>query len=298
METTKVENRSARVSESRAPIKNILFPTDFSEAAHNAFEYTLHLAEEIEANVLLLHVYYETPTNAAYIPQDIVDALREEKIEKVMKYIHQYQDEAREQCQKDVEIRPILENGFAADTIVQLSKEMEVDLIVMGTQGAESFAEKILGSVTTKVIEHAKCPVLAVPAQATYQPINHIMYAAGFEEGDSEAIDYLLDLCELFDARLSCAHVRTNQQYWDKVELSFFEKLYQMEIEKDRLAFYVSNSDAVINGIQHFINTHRVDMLSMLTHERKMLNRIYGSDSITRQMTLYTDVPLLAFHAE
>ncbi|RMG21254.1 MAG: universal stress protein, partial [Bacteroidetes bacterium] len=111
--------------------------------------------------------------------------------------------------------------------------------------------------------------------------------------------DYLLELADVLGARISCTHIQTDgADYWDKIELSFFEKLYQEEIERDRLAFFISKSADVIQGLQHFINTHNVDLLAMLTHRRDILSRIYGSDSMTREMAMYTDIPLLAFHTK
>ena len=39
-------------------IKHILFPTDFSDSARNAFRYTLLLADKIEAEIIVLHAIY------------------------------------------------------------------------------------------------------------------------------------------------------------------------------------------------------------------------------------------------
>lgn len=285
-----------REATERKAINNILFPTDFSETAHNAFEYCLHIAEALDARITLLHVYYNSPVDTRFIPADFIQSIKEEKVEKALELISTYQQEAKDNCNKKVEVRPILESGYATDVIVRLSKELDIDMIIMGTLGAESYSEKILGSVTAKVIERAKCPVLAVPSMAKYSPIHHIMYAANFDQTDFSAIDQLLDLAEPLGARLSCTHIHTDNQYWDKVEMSFLEKLYQTEIQEDKVAFYISNSTNVINGIQHFINNHKVDILTMVTKERDILERIYGDKSITREMALYTDVPLLALH--
>lgn len=282
----------------RKPIRNILFPTDFSEVAHNAFEYCLHIAEALDAKITLLHVYYNTPVNTHFIPADFIKAIQEEKIEHALDLLSGYQQEAKEKCNKEVQVSPIIENGYATDAIVRLSKKLNIDMIVMGTLGAESYAEKILGSVTAKVIERAECPVLAIPAQAKYRPIEHIMYATNFDQSDFKIVDQLLDFSDVFDARLSCTHININDAYWDKLEMSFFEKLYQAEMQDNKVSFHIANSQSkdVVQGIQHFINNHQVDILAMLTHERDILERLYGNQSMTREMALYTDVPLLALH--
>ena len=42
-------------------MKKLLFPTDFSETANNAFVYALKMAKSIDAEVIVLHVY-DLPT--------------------------------------------------------------------------------------------------------------------------------------------------------------------------------------------------------------------------------------------
>ena len=38
-------------------MKKILFPTDFSETANNAFIYAIHLAKSLEAELIVLHTF-------------------------------------------------------------------------------------------------------------------------------------------------------------------------------------------------------------------------------------------------
>jgi nucleotide-binding universal stress UspA family protein len=50
---------------------------------------------------------------------------------------------------------------------VVAARDDHVDVIVMGTQGRDSFGDALCGSTTERVIRHAKCPVLAVPLDHT-----------------------------------------------------------------------------------------------------------------------------------
>jgi nucleotide-binding universal stress UspA family protein len=53
-------------------------------------------------------------------------------------------------------------NGFPAQTLIKASETS--DLIVVGSRGGGGFGELILGSITSQVVHHAKCPVVVVPA--------------------------------------------------------------------------------------------------------------------------------------
>ena len=50
--------------------------------------------------------------------------------------------------------------GTMADRILEMAKELQVDLIVMGTHGKTGLAQALMGSVTEKVARLAPCPVL------------------------------------------------------------------------------------------------------------------------------------------
>jgi nucleotide-binding universal stress UspA family protein len=52
-------------------------------------------------------------------------------------------------------------NGFAADTLINESKD--ADLLVIGTRGGGGFAHLSLGAVASKILHHAHCAVVLVP---------------------------------------------------------------------------------------------------------------------------------------
>ena len=61
--------------------------------------------------------------------------------------------------------------GFAADEIVDLAKESNAGLIVLGAQTEGNLVEKLIGMVTTEVLRRASCPVLIVPQKAKFKEI-------------------------------------------------------------------------------------------------------------------------------
>ena len=56
----------------------------------------------------------------------------------------------------------VLLHGRPADEIIRYATESEADLLVMGSRGLGALREFALGSVSHKVLTHAKCPVLVV----------------------------------------------------------------------------------------------------------------------------------------
>ena len=55
-------------------------------------------------------------------------------------------------------------SGHVVDQILAAATESGVDLVAMATAGHQGFLDALRGSTTERVLRHAPCPVLAVPA--------------------------------------------------------------------------------------------------------------------------------------
>ncbi|MEL6133177.1 MAG: universal stress protein, partial [Bacteroidota bacterium] len=195
----------------------------------------------------------------------------------------------------NVEVEVILEAGRAVNQICEVCERIEADLILMGTRGAASPFEQILGSITHQVIQRADVPVLAIPAEATYEPLRVMMYAMGIEQADFKVLARLKEIADLLGAKVICTHVKKDTDTWAKLDLQMLNEIYQMEREGE-IEFYVTQFHDVMHGLHKFVTEHQVDWLVMTTHESSQIRHLFDP-SLTRQMVLYTDVPLLAFHA-
>jgi nucleotide-binding universal stress UspA family protein len=138
----------------------ILLATDGSPNAEGAFEYARDLALRDNAQVILVHAFPSVPT---YLGKP----WNEQAIEKTVAYGKQVADRVAERLREaglDV-IVEVLE-GPPADAILRVANVRQCDLIVMGNRGYGDVASLLLGSVSHRVVAHARTPVLIVRVAA------------------------------------------------------------------------------------------------------------------------------------
>jgi len=136
-----------------ARFHHILFSTDFSEESLAATRYALSMAQENEARLTLLHVMKGPEAS---------DQPTEDQISSASFRLHEIVPEAAEcWCRPDAVVR----FGIAADRILDVAKERDVDLIVLGVRGSHGVpgaATHLERATAHKVVAHAPCPVLTV----------------------------------------------------------------------------------------------------------------------------------------
>jgi len=132
------------------PCRRILVPTDLSLASRLAFPMAALLARTFGSEILGVHVAASptlaTLTGAAPPGREPVN---ESSLWEFFRTDF-----------PDVPITAQVHTGPAWDRIVHTARVEKADLVVMGTRGHDSLADRVLGSTTERVVRHAPCPVL------------------------------------------------------------------------------------------------------------------------------------------
>jgi nucleotide-binding universal stress UspA family protein len=147
--------------------EQILVPYDGSKYCKKSLGEAIEIAKKFGSNIHLLHVVDAlTVVPSVYDSPDAIMDLK--KLERVLKNVVSKSDlmlrnEILQCKEKGVDADYKIITGSAADGILKFAKKMEIDLIVMGSQGLSGIRKILaLGSVSRKVSELAQCPVLLV----------------------------------------------------------------------------------------------------------------------------------------
>ena len=137
--------------------KKILVPTDGSEFAKKAQKHALFLAKVSGAEIVAVSVTENNFVNGLPLDDEIyqLNQILKERSEENLKEFDKLNED-------DLKITHVVREGSPAKVILEVAKEEAVDLIVMGSSGKSGFDRFILGSVSDKVVNTAKCPVLVV----------------------------------------------------------------------------------------------------------------------------------------
>ena len=162
-------------------IKKILYATDLSENAVQAFAYAVSLANMYAADITILHVLAEFPGEDFIVNMINKDTWEEIKNRHYSEARNQLIGKRRDQAaikevleafsekvhadaseQTSVTDEILIKSGTPAEVIVETAQEKNCDLIVMGTYGHGTFTDVLVGSTAKWVIKNSPIPVLIV----------------------------------------------------------------------------------------------------------------------------------------
>ena len=136
--------------------RKILVPVDFSQQSRAALEYAAALAKGSDAQLLIVHVVDLSVQNIEGL--DPLNAM--EGLDAVLHDV--------KPTNSVIPCSHRLLEGEPVQAILNVAKEEDVEMIVMGTHGRSGINRMLMGSVAEAVVRKATCPVLTLrhPAEA------------------------------------------------------------------------------------------------------------------------------------
>jgi nucleotide-binding universal stress UspA family protein len=275
-------------------MKSILVPIDFSSTSENALNYAAELAKRSKAKIVLLHVMH-VPVITAEAPvvmPDMNDIAKD-----CIKQLRKLKRKVQTRYSTNLSVDCICQLGFAVDEIIDHASLMKADLIVMGMQGASFVSEKLIGSVTTSVIQRSKVPVLAIDQKVKFRSIRKVVLACDFESiGGGSVLKSLKQLVKMFKSHVYVLNVfrepepvaATNELVSDLMR--FDGSLVDLDH-----TFHEIQSDDVVDGINQFVEDSKIDLVVMVPRKHSFLNKLFKEPN-TVKMAFHSKVPLLALH--
>lgn len=160
----------------------VLLPTDFSENARNAAYFASQLFKYRQAHFYLVHAAEARLPVAAGSPEE--DELPGQEAEHLKALEDTLQNTCSSLSEKLYNPRHTFDKRLLQASLKEglnpLVRELEADIVVMGTQGCKARAERSFGSRTLRALKGLDCPVLAIPYNYAYEPPRRVVFATDF----------------------------------------------------------------------------------------------------------------------
>lgn len=173
----------------KTPIKVIL-AIDSSKIAQDAIQLLLQLWPEWQVTVL--HVIdveaRPHPHLSGGLIQEYNDRLRQTLRKEAERLVPEVKARVGERF---AQVEAVVRDGAAADRILAAARVRQVDLIVLGSRGLSPIPALLLGSVSSRVTQHAPCSVLLV--KKPVPNLRTILLGVDRSTGSRDAVQFLLE---------------------------------------------------------------------------------------------------------
>jgi len=289
-------------------VKSILAPTDFSETANHAVEQAIELSLCYGAELHLLHVVEARHHDQAAVTgvlQDYLQKLEEDAEQSLALKVDVLRG-------NKVDVRyETTRDATPFDGIAEKVKELEPDLIVIGTHGRTGLTRLLMGSVVEKVLRHVPTNLLALNKKAPLIRAAHaferILVPIDFSDFSKRAIEMAVNLL-VPSGEIHVAHVVSSP-----IHPSFYAggvtSLFQLDPElpqkiHERLAEWLEGQPVTS------IVVHEGDVFAEIEDIRKNVDPqlvvmgtrgLTGLDhllvgSVAEKMVRISEIPVLTVH--
>lgn len=136
----------------------VLVAHDGSDYSNRALKRGVDIAQRYDGSLILINVVPDLGFTDE-LSDDYTKTLYKTLTDEAEKQMKELQDDISQSLS---DVRAIVRFGNPAEIIVDIAKNENINLIVIGSHGKHGAKKFFLGSVSSKVVSHAPCDVLVV----------------------------------------------------------------------------------------------------------------------------------------
>jgi len=261
-------------------MKNILSPTDFSQASLRTLPYLRELHRRFQADISLLHTYEVRKTSGMLIRMD--DILREDAIRR----LERWKSELSKGLDSEEGIHSNIVQGSLLDVFAEMAESGQYDLAVLGTGGVSGFLEMVEGSFTNRLLKNTTLPILAIPEDFDYRPFDTVVLAVDdLSLKNSGFLDPFLSIVKEWNSTVWVYHKDTGDRSAPSIEAL-------NEVASVNYFHEPLDDDGILEGILRFCQDKEAGLLCMIRHKQTFLEKSLNI-STTSQSLFSAMLPML-----
>jgi|GEM_PF-3434638 len=274
-------------------MKQIVLLTDFSENAFQAILYAMSFFEKEKVSFHVLHVKDSRglmlddlmASTSGENMQSAILGNSKKNLEKLLERINGLNKNTLHQFKVDYLFDPFF------DAINKYCNKERIEILVMGTTGASGAKQVFLGSTAAKVINKIEIPILAIPKECLFSPIEKVLFSVDYK------VDYLPIMLNPLLNILKLVKPNIYEVYADEKHVAFTDEqlLNKNALHKMLQPFTISTHkvtslplDLVLSCLLEFL---QIDLLIMIKKEKSFIQKLINSSHI-RKVSYHLKTPL------
>ncbi|MEQ8909207.1 MAG: universal stress protein [Vicingaceae bacterium] len=271
-------------------INKILIPLDFSETSKVALEHGANLCAKFNADLHLLHVF--TPMSSDVFPMlDVASQIQEVK-QSARKELEKLSKDFADQYGVKVSIE--LRDGNPTKEIVKVAKEVEADMIVMGTHGASGIEEFFLGSNAYRVVTSASVPVFTIQKHATKYGYQRIALPIDSSIHTRDKVSEAVYMAKHFGATIHIAALITEEHEDEKSKFNLKVKQIEEHLENQGISYLTTekHGDNIAEMTMEHAKEVDADLIMIMTEQEAATGLFVGP--YAQQIVNHSKIPVIS----
>ena len=277
-------------------MKKILVPTDFSPTAGKAFRIALDIALKSKGKIILYHAYAPVERTTTIALDKKVIACNKQTETNLVKRLERLKKKVMLNGM-DVPVSITVGHSPVVKNMFRFAEENNIDLIVMGTQGASGLKKVIVGTVAASIMQKSAIPVLLIPEKFEWKEPGQFIFATNFHKTDKQALTLVNAMAKLYNADVTVLHflsVYDTEVVKEKERTDFDTYAFSLQriFNESKMKFHLLETSSVTETMENLDKKFPYDMMAMVRRKKSFLEKFFIK-SFTQNMAYITRKPLL-----
>ncbi|MEO0734179.1 MAG: universal stress protein [Bacteroidota bacterium] len=280
-------------------MKKIIVPVDFSETSAAALRFGTYLAEVMDYDLTVVHVFDPNFSLAQVVSTGALLAEQERLRQELQAFVQRHAYPVLATFQGSMATLPAIttqvHQGIPAKVVNEMSTRADVELMVLGGIGAGRGGTPpgLFGGVASRLALHGKCPVILIPPSYGYPAVDTLALAFKDIEDIHQMSGLVRELLKVLRPRVNLVHVERPDD--DKNLLkddSFLETIQGPDFPGHVFCYHALPAGSVVKRLMKYVDKRQIGMLVLGGQRRSFWQGLFSGRSL-RPIVNRCEVPLL-----
>jgi hypothetical protein len=267
-------------------IKNILIPADFPIEKNGILTYAKALAQVLNSEITVLKM--KANFSNTHTQEDEIDV--EKKLEILVNYAA---DDSKTQSKIPIKSKILTcPEKIGRGAFSKFIPSKKGDLLVINHSNLSCPLSKSVNFGISEASNKANCPVLLVPNEAKWLPIEQILFTNNIESITPAMVRTMSDFAEQFDAVIHFVHIPENERQKVKSTEKIWLELYEKAAASSPFKLHKLSGSNMMYNLKKYIQKHRINLTAFVNKKRCFWQGLMHT-KITQNIAFTEGLPVL-----